>query len=146
MSFDKKLSGALIEAPIAMGNGDTLTVKGVGALARGQFARNTFRGQEGNQGPYRLRGNQSELYIIILSGSATIFITEGIQGLTNDYQFIGFFRPVILFGLNLIPYVLSWFLLFLLYMIFPNTSVKARPALIAGILGVGKSALRLKDF
>ncbi|MEQ8552536.1 MAG: YihY/virulence factor BrkB family protein [Cyclobacteriaceae bacterium] len=72
--------------------------------------------------------------ILILSSSATVFISTSIQDFTDSISLFGFIKPVILFFINLIPYTLIWFLLFLTYVIFPNTSVKLRPALIAGVL------------
>ena len=72
--------------------------------------------------------------ILIMSSSATVYITTSIESLTESISFIGFFKPVILFLIKLIPYTLIWFLLFLFYLVFPNTTVKLKPALIAGIL------------
>lgn len=72
--------------------------------------------------------------ILILSSSATAYIATSIENLTESIELLGFFKPVILFLIKLIPYTLIWFLLFLMYVVFPNTSVKIRPALIAGVL------------
>lgn len=72
--------------------------------------------------------------ILILSSSFTVFITTKLAEITGSIELLGYFRPVILFLIRLIPYSLIWFLLFLVYVIFPNTTVKIRPALIAGIL------------
>lgn len=72
--------------------------------------------------------------ILILSSSATVFITSSIDELTQSVAVLGFFRPIILFFIQLIPYTLIWFLLFLVYIVFPNTTVKLKSALIAGIL------------
>jgi len=44
------------------------------AISRGSFAVNSFQGIEGNQGPYKLRGNNAENFIIILAGSEKVFI------------------------------------------------------------------------
>jgi len=57
------------------------------ALVRGQYARSSFTGQEGNQGPYKLRGNNGELYVLVISGSERVYV-NGIlkkRGENNDY-------------------------------------------------------------
>ena len=72
--------------------------------------------------------------ILILSGTVTVFITSEMESLTENIEFIGLVKPGILFLINLIPYTLIWFLLFMVYVVFPNAPVKIKPALIAGIL------------
>lgn len=72
--------------------------------------------------------------LLIISSSATAYIVTSIEKLTESIELLGYFQQVIVFLIRLIPYTLIWFLLFLFYLIFPNTSVKVKPALIAGIL------------
>ncbi|XOV94513.1 MAG: YihY/virulence factor BrkB family protein [Bacteroidota bacterium] len=71
--------------------------------------------------------------LIIISGAATAFITTEVETLTSQFEFLGFIKPGIIFILQVVPYTLIWFLLFLVYMVFPNAPVKLKPALIAGI-------------
>ena len=56
-------------------------------VARSEFYRVRFQGVEGNQGPYRLNGKNSEQFITIISGSEQVFI-DGIlmkRGESQDY-------------------------------------------------------------
>ncbi len=72
--------------------------------------------------------------ILIVSSTATVYITTQIGSLAEEMAFLGNFRSTILFLIQLVPYSLIWLLLFLVYMVFPNTRVRPWPALIAGIL------------
>ena len=86
LKFDKKVSGLSVETNFKNENSETELLAS-GALVRGQFARQVFKGVEGNQGPYKLNGPNGELFIIILSGTETIFV-NGIalkRGAQNDY-------------------------------------------------------------
>ena len=55
--------------------------------ARGRFGRNTFVGQEGNQGPYKLTGNENESFIVVLAASERVYIDGELllRGEQNDY-------------------------------------------------------------
>lgn len=86
LNFNKKVQG--LATRFTFGTPDKKTeVIASGALVRGQYARSTFIGQEGNQGPYKLRGNNNELYVLVISGSERVYI-NGIlktRGENNDY-------------------------------------------------------------
>ena len=58
-----------------------------GAVAKGKFNTNSFQGEEGKQGPYRLRGRNSEQFIIVLAGSEKVFLNGElvVRGEGNDY-------------------------------------------------------------
>jgi hypothetical protein len=86
LNFNKKVQG--LATRFTLGTPDKKTeVEASGALVRGQYAKSTFTGQEGNQGPYKLRGNNNELYVLVISGSERVYV-NGIlktRGENNDY-------------------------------------------------------------
>lgn len=86
MQFDKKVAGLSVDVTPANTDAEN-HFKASGALVRGRFTRNQFTGIDGNQGPYKLVGPNGEPYIVILSGSETIYV-NGIalkRGDLNDY-------------------------------------------------------------
>jgi len=86
LNFNKKVQG--LSAAFNFGEeGNKTSVFASAALVRGQYARSAFIGQEGNQGPYKLRGANGELFILVISGSERVYV-NGIllkRGENNDY-------------------------------------------------------------
>src|SRR5690606_26001345 len=73
LNFNKKVQG--LSSQLTVGEDDNrTTVFSSVALVRGQYAKSNFTGQEGNQGPYKLTGNNGELYVLVVSGSERVFV------------------------------------------------------------------------
>lgn len=60
----------------------------MGGVARGKFARNNLAVTEGNQGPYKLRGNNGETFIIILAGSERVYVNSQLMVRGSDQDYI----------------------------------------------------------
>ena len=86
LNFNKKVQGISTTFNFGAEEKKT-TVFASAALVRGQYAKSSFTGQEGNQGPYKLRGQNGELFVLVVSGSERVFV-NGIlleRGENNDY-------------------------------------------------------------
>tara|TARA_B100000768_G_scaffold181702_1_gene205876 strand:+ start:13793 stop:17230 length:3438 start_codon:yes stop_codon:yes gene_type:complete len=84
--FSKRVQGLSLTTNFKNDDSE-FTAFASGALVRGQFSSSQFVGQEGNQGPYKLKGPNNELYVLVVSGSETVFV-NGIplkRGATEDY-------------------------------------------------------------
>lgn len=86
LNFNKKVQG--ITANFDFGTKDNKTnVFASAAIAKGHYAKSDFIGYEGNQGPYKIKGQNDELYVQIISGSERVYV-NGIllkRGENNDY-------------------------------------------------------------
>ena len=60
---------------------------GIG-IAKGKFSRNILPVQEGNQGPYRLVGNEGGTYFIILSGTEKVYFDGKILTRGDEYDYV----------------------------------------------------------
>ncbi|WP_282787373.1 hypothetical protein [Flavobacterium croceum] len=86
MNFNKKVQG--LSTKVTLGTPDKSTeIYASGAVVRGQYAKSSFTGQEGNQGPYKLKGNNGELYVLVISGSEQVYVNGIVlkRGENNDY-------------------------------------------------------------
>ncbi len=84
--FSKRVQGLSANVNVMHSQSNTYLFTS-GALVRGQFASSQFNGQEGNQGPYKLQGPNGELYVLVVSGSETVYV-NGIalqRGENHDY-------------------------------------------------------------
>ncbi len=87
MNFYKRTQGAMISHQFTTKEGVKSSTSVALAVAKGRSARNLIAGQEGNQGPYRLTGNNGENYVVVIAGTERVFI-DGValvRGQDNDY-------------------------------------------------------------
>lgn len=86
-NFTQKVTGLQVGTELTHNNDSKTRVQVAGSVTRGEFATKKITGQNGNQGPYRLAGNNNELYIIIVSGSERVYL-DGVvltRGENQDY-------------------------------------------------------------
>jgi hypothetical protein len=87
INFNKRVQGLMYETEFPVGSNIKNKLGLSGSIAKGQFARNIFQGSEGNQGPYKLTGNNGEQFFIVLAGSEKVYI-DGLlleRGEDRDY-------------------------------------------------------------
>lgn len=87
LNFNKRVQGVFYQDDFALGKKVRNKIGLSASIAKGQFARNIFQGIEGNQGPYKLTGNNGEQFFIVLAGTEKVYI-DGVQmerGEDKDY-------------------------------------------------------------
>lgn len=86
LSFNKKVQGLSTSFNFGTDESKTNVFASV-AFVKGQYAKSTFTGQEGNQGPYKLKGQNGELYVLVISGSERVYVNGVLlkRGENNDY-------------------------------------------------------------
>lgn len=86
LNFNKKVQGISTNFDFGSEN-NTNNVFASASLVRGQYAKSNFTGQEGNQGPYKLKGTNGELYVVVVSGSERVYVNGNLlkRGENNDY-------------------------------------------------------------
>ncbi|MDZ7725515.1 MAG: hypothetical protein U5R06_22495 [candidate division KSB1 bacterium] len=80
--YQRKLQGVMGETSYK-----NTSAKLSGAVSRGKYRSLKFQGQEGNQGPYQLKGDRGQVNIIVLAGTERVYINgeRMTRGESNDY-------------------------------------------------------------
>ena len=91
MNFNKKVKGGSFEMKLKTSKKNEFNFMSPtisAAISKGKFARNKIQGVEGNQGPYRLTGADNEAFIIVLSGTESIYIDGRLMKRGNEFDYV----------------------------------------------------------
>ena len=82
-NFQKRIQGLAINSSI----NNSLNIEVAGAIVKGKFKKTQITTQDGNQGPYKLVGQNGELYVLVVSGSESVFVNgkKVERGIDKDY-------------------------------------------------------------
>lgn len=87
INYYKKLKGLSINHVQKIKDSWTINTRGSFAVSRGKFRRQILEVVDGNQGPYKLQGEDGELFLQVLSGTERVF-SDGLllkRGENEDY-------------------------------------------------------------
>ncbi|MEZ7499057.1 hypothetical protein QO200_09910 [Flavobacterium sp. Arc3] len=86
LNFNKKVQGLSANFDFGTPKNKTNVFASV-ALVKGQYAKSNFTGVEGSQGPYKLKGQNGELYVLVISGSERVYVNGLLleRGENKDY-------------------------------------------------------------
>lgn len=88
LNYFKRAQGAYVNTRVNnVAGGSVMNIEASASVSKGRFGRNVIQGIEGNQGPYRLKGTDGELFIIILAGTEQVYIDGKLlqRGQDKDY-------------------------------------------------------------
>lgn len=94
MKYSKKTTGGMFYTSVISDRTHTAadssnqSVIFSGGISKGKFARNSFLGVTGNQGPYRLTGAENEMFIMILAGTERVYINGELMTRGSNYDYI----------------------------------------------------------
>ena len=72
--------------------------------------------------------------LLFVSNGLTVFIRTQTKEMADDFAVLGLIEPIVMFFINLSPYIIIWLLFTLVFLIMPNTRVRFKSALIAGVI------------
>ena len=72
--------------------------------------------------------------LLVVSSSATVVISSQIETIIYRYSALSLVAPLIMFMLRFMPYCIMWIVLTFVFIFMPNTKVKFKSALIAGVI------------
>ena len=82
-NFNKRIQGLAINSKL----NNSVSIEAAGAIVKGKYKITNITTQNGNQGPYKLVGQNGELYVLVVSGSESVFVNGNKieRGLDKDY-------------------------------------------------------------
>ncbi len=72
--------------------------------------------------------------LLIMASSVTVLITSRVTMIVEGLSFLGPLADVILLALKILPYAVIWIVFTFIYFFMPNTKVKMKACILAGIL------------
>jgi membrane protein len=72
--------------------------------------------------------------LVIISSSVNVFISTQVTEITDRVTLLEIADPAIVFLLQLLPYILTWMLFVMIFLVMPNVRVKPSSAIIGGII------------
>jgi membrane protein len=73
-------------------------------------------------------------FLLVLSSSATVFLTTQVEFIANRLDLLGALRPVLAFTLKAAPFMIMWVLFGFVYVFIPNTKTQIASCAFAGIV------------
>ena len=88
LNYNKNLQGASLDFSAKIDTLRTLRSQFSAAVSKGAFARNTFMGREGDQGPYRLQSGSGQNFIIVIAGTEKVWIDGRAMKRGAEYDYV----------------------------------------------------------